>query len=213
MTMLPSLLLQGLKDRLLQPLPGGAAHAKMAHQGRRLLPQQHDEPNIAGVLILIFPSGGNWKTVLIERTSHNKHDKHKGQISFPGGRRELSDQSILETATREAEEEVGVNRHDIQVAGRLSDLYIPVSNFLVTPVVGLMAYEPRFKAQETEVAGIIQTSFEVFEAPKQRDLVVGQGIKLTAVPYFEVNGHVVWGATAMILSEFVEVFSGVFPKF
>jgi hypothetical protein len=111
-------------------------------------------------------------------------------------------------ALREAHEEVGVSPLQVEILGRLTELYIPVSNFVVHPFVGVLLGPPDFTPQPGEVEAILTPSltlFSQFENRKVTDLTVGQGIKLTGVPYFEVEGRAVWGATAMILSEFLEV--------
>jgi 8-oxo-dGTP pyrophosphatase MutT (NUDIX family) len=120
---------------------------------------------------------------------------------------EPSDPNILFTALREAEEEIGIDAGKVEVLGRLSDLFIPTSNFLVTPVVGLMQEKPSFVPEQREVARIIATEvISLFhpEVRKQTKLAVGGGIYLDT-PYFAVEHEVVWGATAMILSELVQV--------
>jgi 8-oxo-dGTP pyrophosphatase MutT (NUDIX family) len=120
---------------------------------------------------------------------------------------EPSDPDILFTALREAEEEIGIDAGKVEVLGRLSDLFIPTSNFLVTPVVGLMQEKPSFVPEQREVARIITTEvISLFhpEVRKQTQLAVGGGMYLNT-PYFAVEQEVVWGATAMILSELVQV--------
>jgi 8-oxo-dGTP pyrophosphatase MutT (NUDIX family) len=120
---------------------------------------------------------------------------------------EPTDPDILFTALREAEEEIGIDAGKVEVLGRLSDLYIPASNFLVTPVVGLIDQKPSFVPEQREVARIITTEvISLFhpEVRKQTQLAVGGGMYLNT-PYFAVEQEVVWGATAMILSELVQV--------
>jgi 8-oxo-dGTP pyrophosphatase MutT (NUDIX family) len=120
---------------------------------------------------------------------------------------EPTDPDILFTALREAEEEIGIDAGKVEVLGRLSDLYIPASNFLVTPVVGLIDQKPSFVPEQREVARIIATEvISLFhpEIRKQTQLAVGGGMYLNT-PYFAVEQEVVWGATAMILSELVQV--------
>lgn len=121
---------------------------------------------------------------------------------------EISDENIIQTALREAEEEVGVDRSQVKILGNLSDLYIPTSNFLVSPVVGFLDKRPEFLAEEKEVSRIIQTELRFLFKPeirKQKILRLSQSMSLDT-PYFEIDGEVVWGATAMILSELIELF-------
>jgi 8-oxo-dGTP pyrophosphatase MutT (NUDIX family) len=120
---------------------------------------------------------------------------------------EPSDPDIFFTALREAEEEIGIDASKVEVLGRLTDLYIPTSNFLVSPVVGFIQEKPRFVPEQREVARIIATEvISLFhpEVRKQTQLAVGGGMYLDT-PYFAVEEEVVWGATAMILSELIQV--------
>jgi len=202
-----------LRERLAQPLPGREAQFKMAFKRRaeelRLNPLPPPEAEVACVLNLLHRQGGEWRTLLIQRTM-NPRDRHSGQVSFPGGRYEQGDGDLANVALREAHEEVGVSPLQVQVLGRLTELYIPVSNFVVHPFVGLLLGPPDFRPQPGEVEAILTPPLSVFsksENRKMTDLTVGQGIVLKDVPYFEVDGRAVWGATAMILSEFMELLS------
>lgn len=200
-----------LRRRLAEPLPGREAQYRMANLRRFVNPKAYETPpdshKTACVLVLVFPRGEAWHTVLIERTAH-PNDRHSGQVSFPGGKWDESDASLWEVAIREAEEEVGVPRRAVQMLGRLTELYIPVSNFLVHPFVGWVSEEPEFLPQLGEVAAIFTPPVGLFldvAARKTTDIQLSNGLLLTEVPSFEVENRVVWGATAMILSEFSEV--------
>jgi 8-oxo-dGTP pyrophosphatase MutT (NUDIX family) len=119
---------------------------------------------------------------------------------------EENDPDITFTAIRETEEEIGINRQEIEILGFLSPLFIPVSNMLVTPVVGYTAEKPVFRPQPGEVVGLIETAIEEFLKPE----VVQDKIKIirltrAIVPFYNINGHHIWGATAMIISEFTEL--------
>jgi 8-oxo-dGTP pyrophosphatase MutT (NUDIX family) len=200
-----------LRGKLEGPLPGRAAQYKMA-SARRLeelgdAPVPPDDARVACVLHLLHYADGAWRTVLIERTP-NPRDRHSGQISFPGGRVEPTDLSLEAVALREAEEEVGVPSEQVELLGRLTELYIPVSNFVVYPFVGLLHGTAGFRPQPGEVEHILRPGMEVFldhHSRKVTDVAVGQGIKIRDVPYFDVEGRVVWGATAMIMNEFLEL--------
>lgn len=205
-----SVFIQKLEKKLQQTLPGEPAQIKMAHparyQGRQVPPTAIQ----AGVLALFFPKNGQWNLVFIERVSHNQRDVHKGQISFPGGRFDEGDGSFSYTALREAQEEVGVDPRDITLLGELTDIYIPVSNFHVHPHVGFMEYTPVWQPQESEVAGILEIPFEHFLDPGHRkvmDLQINANFILPEVPYFDIDGRMLWGATAMMVSELIEVIS------
>jgi 8-oxo-dGTP pyrophosphatase MutT (NUDIX family) len=200
-----------LQAQLSGNLPGKEAQYRMASIRRMeelgYNPAPPDNAKVACVLNLLHFSDGAWRTVLIERTV-NPRDRHSGQISFPGGRYEEGDGALENVALREAEEEIGIPATQIQILGRLTDLYIPVSNFLVHPFIGLLHDEPNFTPQTGEVASILTPDIQHFtrlETRKTTDLTVGNGVTIKNVPYFDVEGRIVWGATAMILSEFLEV--------
>lgn len=189
---------------LRKPLPGKEAHLRMSPQPvdwRRFtlhIPETHRK---SGVLLLIYPEEGIGFFPLIKRPVYA--GVHSGQIALPGGKMEPGDPDVTFTALREAEEEIGIDAGKVEVLGKLSDLYIPTSNFLVTPVIGLISDKPRFVPEQKEVAKIISTAIYSLTAPekiKHTELSVGDGIRLNT-PYFDISGEIVWGATAMILSE------------
>lgn len=208
---MPDLFIQHLKEQLSLPLPGRPAQHKMASV-RRIEELGHnpvppDDVRVACVLNLLHWHEDAWHTVLIQR-AHNPRDRHSGQVSFPGGRFEESDGELANVALRETEEEVGISASQIQIIGRLTDLYVPVSNFVVHPFVGVLNGPPVFKPQPGEVESVLTPALEVFTRPENRkttDLTLGSGILLKNVPYFDVEGHIIWGATAMIMSEFLEL--------
>jgi 8-oxo-dGTP pyrophosphatase MutT (NUDIX family) len=199
----------GALPRLLgDPLPGPEAQYRMAHIGR---PYQAVAPpgdaREAAVLLLVYPWQGQAHTVLIRRSGRDERDIHKGQISLPGGKREAFDPDLSASALREAEEEVGVPRHAVQLQCALTPLYIPVSNFLVHPFFGVTDRRPDFIPQESEVEEILEVPLARFLLPeirKRADIPVGTGLVLQDVPYYDVQGQILWGATAMIMSEFLE---------
>jgi len=200
--------IEQLKGRLQEPLPGPEAQYRMAHAVRRRSAPPPGDVRRAGVMALFYPKGGTWHIALIERQSHNPTDRHRGQISFPGGRYEPDDDTLRETARRETEEEIGVDGSAIQILGGLSELYIPVSNFLVSPYVGYVPHTPRFRPQESEVKAILEIPFGLFLEPGNictTDMRISEHITLKQVPYFHIHGKVVWGATAMMLNELLEV--------
>ena len=197
-----------LTDRLNQSLPGPEAQYKMAHAVRPDYEPAPSDSKRAGVLALFYPHDGNWRIVLIERQSHNPDDRHRGQISFPGGRYEKKDGRISNTALREAEEEIGVTSSSVRLLGPLSELYIPVSNFLVSPFVGYVPSRPEFRPQEDEVKSILEVPFQLFQNDrnvKTVDMAISSHITLKNVPYFDIMGKIVWGATAMMISELLEL--------
>lgn len=201
-------MIENLRYQLLQELPGRPSQYKMAHAVRVNYPPPPADARIACTLTLLYPKASEWHLVLIQRMSTNPNDRHSGQISFPGGGLESQDQSLEAAALREANEEVGVQANDIEILGKLTDLYIPVSNFLVHPYVGKLDYTPQFIPQPSEVQSIIEIPVKHLQNPntiQQTDLKLSKQITLRNVPYYDVEGHVVWGATAMMLSEFLDI--------
>lgn len=183
---------------------GEEAHWLMAP---RLRPKQR--PNSLGgqakqgsVLVLIYPHKNQPHLVLTRRPETLR--AHAGQISFPGGRRELGE-TLERCALRETYEEIGVSRHDITVWGALTSLYIMPSDFEVFPFVGWCAKRPLFTPSPNEVAEILEVPVRHFLNPQTRkeEPRTLRGYTMT-VPYYGVNGHKVWGATAMILSELLQ---------
>ncbi|NOX47294.1 MAG: CoA pyrophosphatase [Chlorobi bacterium] len=196
-----------LKKQLRKPLPGKEAHLKMASRARlNELKGKYDTSSAkqSSVLILLYPFKASVFTVLMKRNSYN--GVHSGQISFPGGSHEKSDGSFIETALREANEEVGILPENVKIIGELSDMYIPPSNFMVHPIVGFSKEKPHLIPDATEVAQIIEANLTaIFNETDFKEMeldVRGHKIK---TPCYNVNGHVVWGATAMMLSELNEV--------
>jgi 8-oxo-dGTP pyrophosphatase MutT (NUDIX family) len=158
----------------------------------------------AAVLILLYPNGKSLYTVFIRRSEYR--GMHSGQISFPGGKMEKSDSDINITALREAEEEIGINRNIVDILGHLSQLLIPISNMLVLPVIGYAPEKPVFSPQRGEVDALIETPIEEFLLPGVvQDKIETILFRKVAVPFYNINGNHIWGATAMIISEFTEL--------
>lgn len=157
----------------------------------------------AGVMTLIYPGADDRACiVLILRPSYP--GVHANQVAFPGGRREKQDQDLLATALRETEEEVGVPSGAIEPVRALTPLYIPPSNYLVSPYLGLVTRRPVFIKQESEVADLIEVPLESllddgFRVARRLDTSYARNIR---VPAFHFGGQIVWGATAMMLNEF-----------
>lgn len=193
-----------LHQALQQSLPGKEAHLKMSPQPvdmRRFSPKTPENHRKSGVLLLFYPQMGKSFFPLIKRPVYP--GVHSGQVALPGGKFEPGDPDVIFTALREAEEEIGIDAGKVEVLGRLSDLYIPTSNFLVSPVVGFIEESPRFVPEEKEVSRIITTGVQTIfqqEIIKRTHLELGEGVRLET-PYFDIDGEIVWGATAMILSE------------
>lgn len=197
-----------LELRLREKLPGVRAQERMAPSDRihgKYPCNPNDETSIGAVLILLYPIEGRIHTVMIQRPEYP--GVHSNQISFPGGKSEAGDQSILQTAVREAEEEIGISGKEIRICGFLSPLFIPVSNIKVTPVVSVQSSKPVFTPDPAEVRFIIEADIDELADPsiiKQKSVVVSG--KAITVPYYRIKDLHVWGATAMIISELLELY-------
>lgn len=198
-----------LNKALQQPLPGQNAQYRMAPGYRpKLSPEQFMaySPKIGAVMILLYEKNGEFYTVFTQR--HSYDGVHSGQMSFPGGKRDEGDANLNFTALRETEEEVGVEPSLIQTLGALTELYIPPSNFLVHPFVGFADKRPDFKPQEAEVKEIVELPLSFFLNPEninsKTEIKLYNGNVVT-VPAYVYNEFVIWGATAIILSEFTYV--------
>jgi 8-oxo-dGTP pyrophosphatase MutT (NUDIX family) len=197
-----------LENRLQKPLPGKTAQLKMSSLARIQELMRFTVPENAqqsSVLILFYPLDGGIGLVLMLRPEYK--GVHSGQISLPGGKREESDESLIYTALRESREEIGIDPTQVQILGQLTEMYIPPSNFMVTPVVGYQSTRPRFTADIKEVAKIIEIKIEDLmdehnRQMKKMKLSVGFSLR---VPSYFINGNIIWGATAMILSELREI--------
>ncbi len=198
--------IERLKQLLEGPLPGESAHELMA-PSVRFTGFSEPDPALArpsSVLILFFPREGKWFLPFIQRPVYD--GVHSGQISFPGGKYEEEDQDYCSTALRESNEEIGIVPDDVSVIGALTPLYIPNSNFYVYPQVGWIDYYPEFTPDPTEVEEIMEVPLDLLlreDNVKQFSKEIN-GTYVEA-PYFDAGGRIIWGATAMILSEMLEM--------
>lgn len=185
--------------------PHQTAQGEMAPVHRSHYYEVPPTPKLASVLSLLYPKNDEWHMVFIRRVAAHPKDKHAGQISFPGGKYEEIDDSNLATAIRETEEEIGVHPDKIHVIGALSELYIPVSNFLVHPFIGYSLSTLEFIPDPSEVDGIIEVPIKhlVRKDIKKKTSMNIRGNILKDIPYFDLHGEILWGATAMITSEIV----------
>lgn len=193
--------------RLRNELPGEKAQFRLAPESRPI-----DLPNTstvsAGVLILIYPNIKNELcTVFMKRPEYDGH--HSAQISFPGGKYEDTDSNITETALRESHEEIGININSVEIIGKITPLFIPVSNFLVYPIIGILKTTPLFDIDRNEVDYLIECSLNrlIYAPIKQTEFNLNGNVY--KVPYYDINNEIVWGATSMILSELIDILSDV----
>ena len=202
-------LVRRLQDALSQPLPGLEAQLRMAPSPRiGWDPLKIPEGTRDGAaLVLIYPHEDAFFLPLTVRGSGLRN--HTGQVSLPGGRVDEGE-TIEAAALREAEEEIGVDRESVLVLGRLTPLHIPVSSYLLHPVVGFVPARPVFHRAEWEVARIIEPTLAQLRDPAtvkrelQRRATGGQTIDVD-VPFFDIDSEKVWGATAMVLAEFCAI--------
>ncbi|MFQ6673242.1 MAG: NUDIX hydrolase [Fidelibacterota bacterium] len=198
-------LVRFLEKQLAGPLPGAEAQEKMAPVPRTVPSYSRPEEAAipSAVLILMFPSEDRWFFVLTERSSDVEH--HQGQVSLPGGAQE-GGESLQQTALRETEEELGIDSQGVTVLGKLTPLFIPVSGFRVHPFVGWAHGELEMHPDPVEVRSV---HFAPVDQLLDEGLVTREtreigGIEID-VPYFQFDTVKVWGATAIILSEFREI--------
>lgn len=206
---MPADLVKRLQDALLRPLPGLDAQLRMAPTPRVgwdpfTVPAGTRD---GAALILIYPHNDTIHLPLTVRGSGLRN--HTGQVSLPGGRVD-DGESIEACAIREAEEEIGVARASVQVLGRLTPLHIPVSRFLLHPVVGFVPARPVFNRAEWEVARIIEPTLAQLRDPltvkreSRTRTTGGQAVEID-VPFYDIDSEKVWGATAMVLAEFCAI--------
>lgn len=207
-------LLNRLNAIVAQPLFALDAHLKMAPLERVQYLQNYDysihKPKASAVLSLFYPKNDRAYLLLIVRSSYP--GVHSSQIAFPGGKSEYGDMDLKHTALRETNEEVGVMMSDVSIVKQWSDIYIPPSNFIVSPFMGIIEKTPDFMLQPEEVSAVI----ELPVCDLLDDHLI-QNIRMTTsyaenieVPAFVVEKHIIWGATAMILNEIKLTFKNVF---
>lgn len=193
-----------------KPLPGIDAHLRMAHAVRKVdtAPDPATKKDAAVLVTFFEKKPQDWHILFIRRTGKLEKDKHAGQIAFPGGKKDPSDRDLVYTALREAEEEIALDLTAIDVLGALTPLYIPVSRFLVHPFVAYARHVPPLVRQEREIEEILEFSWTQIKDPQSRQearVRLGPDIVLNHVPAFQIGGETIWGATAMIMNELLEL--------
>jgi 8-oxo-dGTP pyrophosphatase MutT (NUDIX family) len=196
-----------LEDAFKNGLPGTDVQWVMASSDRMRanFPRTPDaDAREAGVLILLYPHRGSVHTVFMQRPDYSGF--HGGQISFPGGKKEPADKNIIKTAFREVEEETGIDTWLVKAAGTLTPLFIPVSNMIVTAVAGCLNSRPHFRPDPREVLFLIEADLTQLLSPaivKTKPLEIHG--EVYDIRYFDYMEHVIWGATAMMLNELLEL--------
>jgi 8-oxo-dGTP pyrophosphatase MutT (NUDIX family) len=199
-------------DQLISAVTEGLARLPGVEAQQRMAPQPRggwrpgfapEDARPAAALLLLFPTNGEATMLLTKRASALPH--HGGQVSLPGGG-VAPGETIEGAALREAEEEVGLVRAAVRVIGRLTPLHIPVSGFVLHPVVGFASARPATTAEAGEVDRIIEVPVALLLDPARhrRTVRVRDGIEFD-MPYFDIDGDEVWGATAMVLAEFAAI--------
>jgi 8-oxo-dGTP pyrophosphatase MutT (NUDIX family) len=196
-----------LKNELLKSLPGTDIQWQMASSDRfkTNFPRTPGmDSREAGVLILLYPYNQSIYTLLMQRPDYN--GVHSGQISFPGGKKEPEDNDLIQTALRETYEETGVDPAKTEIIGRLTPLFIPVSNIIVNPVVGWTNERPILNHKSEEVLFLIEADLKIFLDPS---VVKTKPVKISGemleVKYYDYEENTIWGATAMILHELLVI--------
>ncbi len=205
--------LERLRVALSSPLPGPAAQFRMSPEGPArggLSRTQRASCREGAVLVVLYPRMEETTLVLTRRPDFLPD--HPGQISLPGGRRDRGEE-LIDTARRECLEELGIAPSSLEILGTLSPLYVTVSNYCVYPFVGALARRPSFFANPQEVSELIEVPLHRLSSPSTRQtasrLLRGRQV---SVPFFSLYGHQVWGATAMILAEFLALLENPDPN-
>jgi len=203
--------IDAIQQALMGSLPGKRGQIKMAPEPPNNQMHRWDIPascREAAVLLLLYPNQApepdQSPLHLILTRRHVYPGAHSGQVSFPGGRRE-SEESLQTTALRETMEEVGVAPESVQVLGELSSLYIPPSNFCIYPFVGYSPTTPDFRPDAKEVAELIEVPLQLLydTSIRKQETWHFPDNSQRLIRFFDIDGHQVWGATAMILSELI----------
>lgn len=195
--------IETIQKVLMHELPGAAAHALMTpepHYVKGVEGIHHHSPVNSAVLLLLIPYREEWVIPFIQRTSVGKY--HGGQIALPGGKVEPEDVNARSAALRECHEEIGVKPEDITIIGSLSDVYIPLSNFNITPFIGTIPKMPNFVLSKDEVEEVILIPLnDLFDDKNKTSHLLYRHDQQIVAPGYKIEDHFIWGATAMMIAE------------
>lgn len=201
-----------LKKSLLHQLTGNRSHQKMAPASRiddvEIAKSKGDFANArkSAVMILMYNEANRTKVIFIRRSFYV--GIHAGQIAFPGGRFEIEDITLENTALREIEEEIGIKSNEINVLGRLSDIFVPASNFIISVFIGFLQQKPNYSPDHREVAEIIEIDLSEFfehDVIREKVFLVPSATQSIMAPYYKVGNIELWGASAMVMSELIDM--------
>lgn len=191
--------IETIQKALTRGLPGAAAHALMTPEPHAA-GRHHHPPVNSAVLLLLIPYREGWVIPFILRASAGKY--HGGQIALPGGKVEPEDENARDAASRECHEEIGVPPEEITIIGRLSDVYIPLSNFNVTPFIGTIPEMPNFVLSRDEVEEVILVPLnDLFDDKNKTSRLLYRHDQQIVAPGYKIGNHFIWGATAMMIAE------------
>ena len=181
---------------------------KALHRRERKVIDHRSFPH-AAVLVPLFENGGECQILFTKRTDQVKH--HKGEISFPGGMFDEEDGNLKKTALREAFEEIGLNEEDVQILGTLDDI-VTVTEFIVTPFVGVFPYPYPFKVSPIEIAELIEVPLKsLLDSDCFGEKEIIQNDRRRIVQTYQFKHHNIWGATARILKQFLDLITSPEP--
>jgi len=176
-------------------------HKKLSSRRRRVI--EHPPFSHAAVLVPLFQKEGDCHLLFTKRSEQVKY--HKGEISFPGGVVDEEDRELIHTALREADEEIGLKENDVQIIGVLDDI-VTITEFIVTPIIGLFPYPYRFKVSEVEIAELIEVPLaSLLKKDCLSEREIFRGGQREIVFAYQYGEHVIWGATARILKQFLDL--------
>jgi 8-oxo-dGTP pyrophosphatase MutT (NUDIX family) len=177
----------------------------LSSRKRRVI--EHPPFSHAAVLVPLFQKDGNCHLLFTKRSEEVKY--HKGEISFPGGVVDEEDLELINTALREADEEIGLKESDVQIIGVLDDI-VTITEFIITPIVGLFPYPYSFKVSEVEIAELIEVPLaSLLDRDCFSEREIFRGGQREIVFAYQYGEHIIWGATARILKQFLDLISSL----